>query len=801
MSRRQLFALAWSFGITASLLIGTAAAQDRPALIGRVVDETGSALPHADVQILQNGAVVADLNADFSGAFARASLAPGEYILQADAPGFATTTRSVRVSAGETVRTELTLGLAGVSEQVEVIPSSIVGPRAELDRIPGSLEFVSRAELEASRVFTTNEALRKVSGLHARDEEGFGLRPNIGIRGTNPTRSTRVLLLEDGIPLAYAPYGDNASYYHPPVERFDSIEVLKGSGQIAYGPMTVGGVVNYLTPLPPSRPTLKAAGTLGNREYANGHVGYGATAGPVGLLFDYMRKQGDGSRDNLHFALNDVNGKGVVTIRPGQLLTLRGNYYSEDSNITYSGLRQDEYAANPRQNPFANDFFYIDRFGGSATYTWAVRDHVLTTTNLYLSEFHRDWWRQSSNSAQRPSDSSDPQCGGMANLSTTCGNEGRLRDYTTWGVEPRVHLNYSIGSGLRAETDLGVRAHFEEQERRQENGQTPTARTGILVENNRRVNDAYSGFLQQRLYVGSFTLTPGVRVEKISYERANRLAAAGQGVTGTTDLTQVIPGIGISHTPAAALTWFAGLHRGFAPPRTEDIINNNTGGVIDLDPELSWNVEAGVRTTPATGVRVDATYFRLDYENQIIPASVAGGLGATLTNAGETRHQGLELSARVSTSPLLRSEHDVRFNVAYTAVPEAEFVGTRFSSIPGFQTTSVSGNRLPYAPEHMLTASIAYLHPSGLMAMLESVAVSEQFGDDLNTRAGTPDGQRGLIPSSTLWNTTANYRLTPHATVFLAVKNLFDRTVIVDRTRGLLPGIPRLVQAGVSVVF
>src|SRR3712207_3726430 len=135
----------------------------------------------------------------------------------------------------------------------------------------------------------------------------------------------------------------------------------------------------------------------------------------------------------------------------------------------------------------------------------------------------------------------------MANLSTTCGNEGRLRDYRAWGIEPRVHFTYQIGPSIRTETDLGVRAHFEEQERRQENGNTPTARSGVLVENNRRANDAYSGFVQQRLFLGTMTITPGVRVEKIGYERTNRLALGGTGVTGTTDITQVIPGIGVSH--------------------------------------------------------------------------------------------------------------------------------------------------------------------------------------------------------------------------------------------------------------
>ena len=208
-----------------------------------------------------------------------------------------------------------------------------------------------------------------------------------------------------------------------------------------------------------------------------------------------------------------------------------------------------------------------------------------------------------------------------------------------------------------------------------------------------------------------------------------------------------------------------------------------------------------MRATPARGVRVDATFFRLDYENQIIPSSVAGGIGATLTNAGETLHQGFEFSSQLETGTLFRSEHDVRLRVAYTALPDARFVGTRLSSIPGFAQVSVSGNRLPYAPEHTLTASLGYIHPSGLLTTVEAVSVSSQFGDDLNTVVGTADGQRGLIPESTLWNATLNYKLRVGPTVFFTVKNLFDRMVIVDRTRGLLPGIPRLVQAGVSFTF
>jgi len=96
-----------------------------------------------------------------------------------------------------------------------------------LEKISGSGEVIDKETLYRSHVFTTNEALRKAPGVNVRDEEGFGMRPNIGIRGLNPTRSTRVMLLEDGLPLAYAPYGENASYYHPPVDRFERIREHK----------------------------------------------------------------------------------------------------------------------------------------------------------------------------------------------------------------------------------------------------------------------------------------------------------------------------------------------------------------------------------------------------------------------------------------------------------------------------------------------------------------------------------------------------------------------------------------------
>jgi Fe(3+) dicitrate transport protein len=780
--------------------LGASAQSTATALTGSVRDRNSAAIQGAAVT-LQRLPDSAEQRAqtDVTGRFRFDNLAAGSYRLSVVFKGFNLFERRIVVSEERKgALLDVILEPETIAESVVITSSHILTTAEVAEKIPGSVEIIDNKTIENSRAFSSPEVLRKVAGVNVRDEEGFGLRPNIGIRGLNPTRSTKVLLLEDGIPLTYAPYGDNSSYYHPPIDRFESIEVVKGSGQILYGPQTIGAVVNYITPTPPAKREGSITLIAGSRSYFNGHAAYGDTIGNTGLLFGFTRKQGQGSRDNVRTGLNDFNFKSVTTFNAQHALNLKFNYYGEDSNVTYSGLRENEFAADPYQNPFRNDFFFGKRFGTSLTHAFVLDPYVTLTTTAYGSYFRRHWWRQSSNSNERPNDSSDPLCGGMANLNTTCGNQGRLRRYIFAGVEPRLHITKPL-FGLRNELDLGFRIHAEDQERIQKNGDRPNSRDGIVVENNERQNQAYSAFIQNRFSFGNFTVTPGLRIEHVKYQRTNRLL----GVSGKTDVTQLVPGLGLSFSPNQKFTFFAGVHRGFAPPRTEDIINNATGGSIDLDPELSWNYEIGVRTRPHSAVNLEATFFRMDYENQIVPASLAGGIGSIVTNGGQTLHQGFEFSTTVDTSTILRRRYSFFLRSAYTFLPVAEFRGVRFSSVPGFSTTSVTNNRLPYAPEHLLTTSFGYSHSKGVATFLEAVHVSSQFAEDLNRiNPINASGQTGLIPSYTIWNATANYEIERfRTTVFVTGKNIFDRLYVADRSRGLLPGPPRGVQAGFKFKF
>lgn len=787
--------------LSCCLAVPLAAQSQSNQISGRVVDSSGAVVASAVVRLrlLSSGAEW-QVQADGDGEFRFVEPPRGELELEGQAPGFAVRMQRLRYTGGAT-EAKLELAPASLRVEMQVIAERVTGTVEGLERTPGAAEYLAGLRLLESRVFTTEEALRKVSGVNTRGEEGFGLRPNIAVRGLSPTRSTQILLLEDGLPLAYAPYGDNASYYHPPIDRFDGVEVVKGGGQIAYGPRTVGAVVNYLTPAPPERTSGSVTLMGGNRDYFNGHLRGGGTYLRTGVLFDYLRKQGDGARENLHHTLDDFNVKTLTTINGQHLLGLRFSRYGEDSQVTYSGLRQSEYEANPRGNPFRNDSFRVQRYGTSLRHSWSPSPSWVVTTAGYGSVFARNWWRQSSNSSQRPNDAADPLCGGMANLNTTCGNEGRLRDYFAYGVESKARTTFWTGR-MGHEADFGARIHFENQERLQKNGPLPTSRDGVIVEDNLRTARAFSLFFQDGVRAGAWRFTPGVRVERIHYERTNRLANGGAGVSGKEDLTTVVPGFGVSYSPQGRLTVFAGVHRGFAPPRVEDVISNSTGASLELDPEMSWNYEVGVRAAATGWLRVEATFFRLDFENQIVPSSVAGGVGATLTNAGQTLHQGMELATQLDWRRALGSRHSFIWRTAYSWVPTARYEGERFSSVPGFATISVSGNRLPYAPRNLLTTSVSYLNAGGWNMLLEAVYTGRQFADDLNTVAGTADGQRGVIPGAAVFNATLNYPVESlRATVFITAKNLLDRTYIVDRTRGILPGIPRLVQAGFSWNF
>lgn len=668
----------------------------------------------------------------------------------------------------------------------------VVGDELARREQPGSAQVLTAEELRSARVLTVPEALRKFSGVNVRDEEGFGLRPNIGIRGLNPTRSTKVLLLEDGIPASYAPYGDNASYYHAPLERYERIEVLKGVGLLRFGPQTIGGVINYVTPTPPEEFGGYVQAVGGNRGYHS----LRARVGGAGFSLEAMSRAGDAARENQRLRQQDINAKYVLDLGDDHGFTFKASRLTEDSQVTYTGLTEAEYANfGPRYNPFRNDEFEIERYGGSVTHR-ILFGPVTLLTSAYLFQFDRDWWRQSSTTT-------DTQCGNAfrdarlrgerINVEICNSIQGRLRYYDTRGIEPRLSVFHDL-FGVDQEFEVSMRWHSEEQERFQVNGTSPRARTGTTVENNLRETDAFSAHVANTFRFGQWVVLPIVRFEDIDNNRANNL----NGRSGDQNVDAVVPGLGVNWSFSEDLTLFAGWHEGFAPPRVEDLIDNN-GGSVDLDPEESRNFELGMRGTVASRTTFEAVAFVNDFSRQVAVGSVAGG--NTPLAVGETRYAGAELSLDWNGRDLAASGGPYA-SAAITALPTANQESPFTAVATGLPVGgSAADKRLPYAPRWLATLRAGWVHgPWDASIALQSV--SWQYADFANTDATRPDGQVGRIPGYGVVNAAVNW--SPEGSAFSAfatIKNLFDRDYIADRTRGILPGAPRQVAVGVQYTF
>ncbi|MGI8784940.1 MAG: TonB-dependent receptor domain-containing protein [Acidobacteriota bacterium] len=774
-------------------------------LRGKVTDMSGAAVAGAFVLIEPGGSrAVSDSIGDFS-----VTLPAGRYRLTARAEHFQDVSMTLDLPAAAAQPIEIAFAQLRPSRtQIDVIGEY----RDVLSDVPGSAAIVTRDQLEARRPVDTAEVLRTVPGLHVVEDSGpVSMRLNLGIRGLNPDRSRQVLVLEDGLPLALAPYGEPEMYYSPPIDRMRRIEVLKGSGSILYGPQTIGGVVNFVTPDPPPDEELSVQLTGGNNSFLIGQASWGDTFGDTGVLVNVLHKQGAGFR-NLNFDIDDLTTKVKVGLTATQSLSFKLNVYDERSNSTYLGLTVPQFQANPNQNAVSGDRLNVRRFFGSAHHQVAFGSRWLLNTTLFGTNTSRNWRRQDFDRSANPSRTylgvaGDPRLkGGAIFLRDSTGN--RNRQFDVWGIESRALADYRW-LGFRNKLELGARYLFERAHEQRIDGATAQASQGILSEDEFRTGHAVSLFSQNKLFLSDrLSLTPGVRIERFNYER-HILRKKVNGVPADVNfrsvdnLTKAIPGIGLNFEPARDWTLFGGIHRGFAPPRVKDALDSS-GGTLQLDAELSWNLEAGARWSRKDFARAEATLFVLDFENQIIPASQSSGQASFgLTNGGETLHRGLEVAGTFDAARWRGHNTSFALEGHYTYLPTARFTG-------GF-IPLVKGKRLPYAPRHLLGFSAAFRGPRGWGASVDGSYIGAQFTDPANTldptRGPNPrfDGLVGRLPSYTIWNATVDYTVrADRATIvpFVSVKNLSGRTYIISRApEGIQPGWPRQLLAGIRLQF
>ncbi len=693
--------------------------------------------------------------------------------------------------------------------------TTVIGSLARtLEQTPGSVTLVRNEDLRAQRPQHAGEALRNVPGLHIVPEDGLGMRLNISVRGLDPNRSRKILILEDGVPVSLNPYGSPELYYTPPIERIDRIEVVRGSGQILYGPQTVGGVINYVSAEPPRSMLALANVRAGDLGYFIAHAAGGVTQGSVGARVDVLHRRFNGPR--LPGAeVTNVALRLRARFSPRSTLNAKFDFYDERSGSTYVGPTTAQFAANPAFNPAINDRFVVRRYALSLWHDWTLGGGFRLRTTAYGYQTNRAWRRQNFERADSMADyericDAMARCGPRGSTQIQPDNEGgslffrrdaaiRDRQFLVGGIEPRLTFNWSRGQVFSGELVAVVRAHYETTDEQLLLTQTPTAENGEAIDAETRSGYAFSAAVQHRFsFWRRLHVTPGVRVETfLSDRRITRVPSmtmptmgSNANVLGSTFSWAVIPGLGVSFDATRNVSAYAGFHRGYSPPRTKDAVSTS-GLNLQLDPELSWNFELGGRLRLNRWLDVDLAAFWIEFDNQIIPPSESGGaVSAGGFNTGHSRHVGFESAVQFDLAPLvLPSTVKLPLSLSYTWLPVADLVGGLWG-----------GNRVPYAPQHMLSAQLRFAHTSGILAQVNTNVVSAQFTDKDNTVAGSRNGLIGEVPLYVTLDARLAYSWRATGLTFaVAGRNLTDQVYIASRApQGIQPAGYRQVFAEIE---
>ncbi len=819
-----------SFVTIFTLLLGAPYfCQGSTEISGSVIDKgTGQPIWGAVVKIESDGQVLAETTTDENGDFRFAQDVEGEKQIQVTSNGYNRHSEILALNLNSTHNLKIALS----RPTFRLAPIEIIGESSRKHRkITGTMSMLEPETVDLIKPVGTQELLELIPGINGYADDGFGnSRLSIGIRGLNPRRSARVLILEDGVPIQPALYIYPNAYYNPPADRIDAVEVIKSSAALRYGPQTMGGVINYTTRKPDGTKGIANQLTAGNNGYYSAFSELRGIGNPDKVVSDIqlLYKHGDGFRENNTF--DQVNGtvKTLFQLSKEKTLYLKLNSNYENSNATYTGLTEYSFQTDPNFNPKEHDNFKILRTSLDLIYTNRLSTNLVSNTIMYTSVFDRRWWREddifvrptaleTGNLAPVPYF----QTGDLVRIGNGKSNFGILRTFYVGGIEQNYTLNHGIAGNVGL-AEIGGRVHWERFIDDKKTGDAPDARDGVYYtgtpgseedpvklvgQSHHYETIALALYAKERMRFKRLTVTPGVRFEVFKQDRVDRLRGS---VLADKVSSVLLPGIGANYE-LGRFNFFGGIHRGYTAPSSGALKVTNFGQNIgaeglDLKPEKSWNMELGFRSW-VPGVILEASGFLIKVEDL-----VAAGRGTAFKNLGKVDLSGVEMAMTLGISEFVSILPDI--NLAYTYLQTKVVDGiVKSATIAGNVDVELNGNELPYAPRHTFTVGLAKRIGDVLRMRADMRFVDEVFTDFENIEQTFNRGDTGPIPSYTIVNASIDYKITEQWLVFFTAKNIFDHVYIGSRlhsnagqpeanlSSGILIGPRRQILFGIKQGF
>ena len=696
---------------------------------------------------------------------------------------------------------------------------TVIGDSENIERLPGSAHVVDAEELAKFEFVDINRMVRAVPGVYLREEDGYGLRPNLGIRGSGSGRSGKISLMEDGVLIAPTPYADPSAYYFPTAGRLNSIEVLKGPSTLKYGPFTVGGAVNMLsTPIPPS-----ANGVVKVEAGENGenrlHTYYGSSTDTSGWLVETHQQYADGFRDIDRAGSADIQKedylvkgrlKSDASATYQQQLDVKLQYSEELSGMSYVGLTDEDFDADPnrRYGLTALDEMQNRHSTLQLNHSIALSERFSVHTQAYYNKYKRDWFK-ADNAGELVDRANAGDLEAQAVLDGDADYAGinlkhNNRKYDSRGVQVSANLLANFGS-IEHELRFGVRRHWDEVDRfqpvetyNQVDGQLVFVEKTLPTGSNNRIEEAAATSLfiyDEMALAENLTLTAALRYEDVETEqqRYNDVERNVEGSSRSNTVDEWLPGVGLVYDLNSQWSLLAGVHRGFAPP--------GAGSEEGTGAELSTNYEWGARFDNGT-VYGEVIAFFSDYENTVQNCSVAvpceDGATSGTFSLGEAEIQGVE--AALGREWALANGWSIPVRATYTYT-DAETSEDSDSYILSEGAEGIAaGDNLAYLPEHVFALS-AGLDSGADWRVNLTAAYQDEMCVNTNCNRGDTD-QFDYTGSLWVVDAAAHYDFSQDLSGYLKIDNLLDDQEIISRSPdGARANKPRTAIVGVKYLF
>lgn len=604
---------------------------------------------------------------------------------------------------------------------VEVAPMVISGTRFEapVDTQPFSVERIDLGDARQGHPgIDLSEALQGVPGLSVQQRHNLAQEPQLSIRGFGARSAfgiRGVKLLSDGIPASIPDGQGQASSFD--LDTLDHIEVLRGPFASVYGSNS-GGVIQLFSRDGTGDPRLLAGSTFGRWGTRRHHVGVESGTDWGGLVFNQSSLDLDGFRHHSSARVDKRFAKLTVTPADRRLALIYSDLQQDDTQDP-QGLDWAAYRRDPRSNS-ASTLLYNTRKSVDQQQVGINYQQDLWTaqwqTTLYGGKRRVVQFLSIPRAVQQ---ASATQAGGVVDFE---------RDY--YGLHSRWIQPWLVGPGeLILTGGLDYDVSVDDRQGYENFVGDLLGVRGSLRRDERDEIRSLAPYLQLAWHGEQLNVQVGLRHNEVAFEVDDHYVVAGNGDdSGVVTYRELTPSVGAGYALPFGLTAYAGWSKGFETPTLGELAYSGEDGRFGfgLRPATSEQHELGLRAALPGHGRLQAAWFNIRTDNELVVAAASGGRTA-YQNAAQTRRRGFEIGLEQPLGDYLQAR------LAYT------WLDARYSKRFSSQGQVVaSDNRLPGIAEHSFSATLAWQPRDDVELGLEAAARSAMEVHDLNRDRAAP---------------------------------------------------------------